>query len=92
MSTTIHYDFEVCNKCAEHLSSFGDKWEASRPKFPEAQGFGTFMDELREIAEVFNMLHTSFEELAMESGKYIGQVAAQMRAIDEAAKEAFVSE
>ncbi len=50
------------------------------------------MDELKEIAEVFNMLHTSFKELAMESGKYIEQVATKMRAVDEAAKEAFVSE
>ena len=92
MSTNIHFDFEACNKCVEQLFSFYDKWEANRPNFPETGGQGTFMDELKEIAEVFDMLHTSFGELAMESGKYIEQVATEIRAIDEGPKEAFVSE
>lgn len=92
MSATIHYDFEACNKCVEQLFLFHDRWQTNRPKLPEMDGQGAFMNELREITEVLDMLHISFEMLAMESGKYIQQVATEIRAIDETAKESFVSE
>lgn len=92
MSATIHYNFEACEKSAEQLISLNEKWEANRPKLPEIEGQGAFMDGVRDIIEVLDMLHQSFGTLATDTGIYIRQVATEMKAVDEADKEMLIKE
>lgn len=87
MSDNINFDFEACNKCVRELISLRDKWEINRLSIPQIEGQGIFMDEIKEIMEAFDMLHSYFETLAIDSGVYIQQVVTEMKKTDEAAKE-----
>ncbi len=42
MPTTIHYDFEACEKSAEQLISLNKKWEANRPPITGNRRTGSF--------------------------------------------------